>query len=61
MKKFLFFAIALVAGALAFTSCDKKVDSPLVGTWEYITDPAAPKRCTTVLSGPVRMRSTAIS
>lgn len=35
MKKILFFALALVAGALAFTSCDKnKVDSPLVGTWE---------------------------
>lgn len=35
MKKFFIFALALVAGALAFTSCDKnKVDSPLVGTWE---------------------------
>ena len=41
MKKFFIFAIALVFGALTFTSCDKnKVDSPLVGTWEYITDPA---------------------
>ena len=35
MKKILFFAFALVAGVMAFTSCDKnKVDSPLVGTWE---------------------------
>ena len=35
MRKFLFFALALVAGVLAFTSCDKKdkIDSPLVGTW----------------------------
>ena len=41
MRKFFIFAIALVFGALTFTSCDKnKVDSPLVGTWEYITDPA---------------------
>lgn len=43
MKKILFFAIALVAGALAFTSCDSKkdnIDSPLVGTWRYQTPPA---------------------
>ena len=33
MKKFFSFAIALVACALAFTSCEKKIDSPLVGTW----------------------------
>ena len=35
MKKFLFFAIALVTSALVFVACDKadKVDSPLVGTW----------------------------
>ena len=41
MKKILFFAMALVACALAFTSCDKnKVDSPVVGTWRYQTPPA---------------------
>ncbi len=35
MRKFLFFAFALVAGALAFTSCDNSNDpnNPLVGTW----------------------------
>lgn len=41
MKKFLFFALALVASVLAFVSCDKKdkqkdepaVSSPIVGTW----------------------------
>ena len=37
MKKILFFAFVLVAGALAFTSCDKKdgnnPNDPLVGTW----------------------------
>ena len=39
MKKFLFFAIALVAGVMTFTSCNKEgkneptVQSPLVGTW----------------------------
>ena len=35
MKKFLFFALALAAGVLAFTSCNKKetVESPIVGTW----------------------------
>ena len=37
MKKVLFFAIALVASALTFTSCEKdKIDSPLVGTWEQV-------------------------
>jgi len=41
MKKFLFFAIALVASALAFTSCDKKDKenvNPLVGTWTATVD-----------------------
>ena len=35
MKKILFFALALAAGVLAFTSCKKKdkIDSPIVGTW----------------------------
>ena len=33
MKKFSCFAIALVACALAFTSCETKIDSPLVGGW----------------------------
>ena len=35
MKKLLFFALALVAGVMAFTSCNKKetVESPIVGTW----------------------------
>lgn len=35
MKKFFSFAIALVASALAFTSCENeaKIDSPLVGGW----------------------------
>ena len=37
MKKILFFAMALVAGAMTFTSCEKdKIDSPLVGTWEQV-------------------------
>ena len=39
MRKFLFFAFALVAGVLAFTSCNKKdkdIDSPIVGTWSII-------------------------
>ena len=34
MKKILFFAIALIAGALAFTSCEKD-NNALVGTWEF--------------------------
>lgn len=40
MKKSLFFAIALVASVLAFTSCEKKdkVENPLVGTWKYSVD-----------------------
>ena len=40
MKKILFFAVVLVAGALAFTSCEKgnSADSPLVGTWQHIED-----------------------
>jgi len=34
MRKFLFLAIALVASALVFTSCEgNKIDSPVVGTW----------------------------
>lgn len=35
MKKYLFFAIVLAAGVMAFTSCNKKetVESPIVGTW----------------------------
>ena len=37
MKKFFIFAIALVASALTFTSCDKNnIDSPVVGTWAQI-------------------------
>lgn len=35
MKKYFFFAIALVACALAFTSCDTKIESPLVGGWNH--------------------------
>ena len=41
MKKFFYFAIALVACALAFTSCNQKIDSPLVGWWSagtYVVD-----------------------
>lgn len=38
MKKILFFAIALVAGALAFTSCNKKEVNPLIGTWTATVD-----------------------
>ena len=43
MKKILFFAFALVASVLAFTSCNKEdkneptVQNPLVGTWTYQT------------------------
>lgn len=33
MKKFFSFAIALVACALAFTSCEPKVNSPIVKSW----------------------------
>ena len=33
MKKIFSFAVALIACALAFTSCDPKIDSPLVGGW----------------------------
>ncbi|MBQ7531681.1 MAG: hypothetical protein IJT12_08225 [Paludibacteraceae bacterium] len=41
MKKSLFFAIALVASVLAFTSCDgNNAANPLQGTWVYQTDPA---------------------
>ena len=39
MKKFFIFAIALVASALAFTSCEgNKIDSPIVGTWAQIQE-----------------------
>ena len=39
MKKILFFAIALVASALAFTSCNgNNPNDPLVGTWKYIEE-----------------------
>jgi len=38
MKKILFFAIALVASALVFTSCEKNGASALVGTWSRDTE-----------------------
>jgi len=41
MKKILFFAFALVASVLAFTSCDPKDKenvNPLVGTWKASVD-----------------------
>lgn len=39
MRKYLFLAIALVVGVLAFTSCEgNKIDSPIVGTWEQIDE-----------------------
>lgn len=41
MKKYFYFAIALVVCALAFTSCNPKIDSPLVGWWSastYVVD-----------------------
>ena len=40
MRKYLFFAFALVASVLALTSCEKKdeVTNPLVGTWKYSVD-----------------------
>lgn len=45
MKKFLFFVMALVAGAMTFTSCEKdKIDSPLVGTWEQVETHYAPEK-----------------
>lgn len=42
MKKILFFALVLAAGMTVFTSCKKKdkIDSPIVGTWKYVTEPA---------------------
>ena len=49
MRKILFFALALVAGVLAFTSCKKDKNgaddpstssNPLCGTWRYKSDPA---------------------
>lgn len=33
MKKFFILAIALVASALVLTSCETKIDHPLVGNW----------------------------
>lgn len=39
MKKFFIFAIALVAGVLAFTSCNgNDASNPLVGTWKHIEE-----------------------
>ena len=38
MKKLFFFAFALVASALAFTSCNKENVNPLVGTWNAKVD-----------------------
>ena len=39
MKKVLFFAFALVASVLAFTSCNgNNPNDPLVGTWQHIED-----------------------
>ena len=39
MKKILFFAIALVASVLTFTSCNgNNPNDPLVGTWQHIED-----------------------
>ena len=39
MKKVLFFAFALVASVLAFTSCEgNNANNPLVGTWQHIED-----------------------
>ena len=39
MKKILFFAFALVAGVMAFTSCNgNNPNDPLVGTWQHIED-----------------------
>ena len=43
MKKSFSFAIALVATALALVSCEQKIDSPLVGSWNargtlYVAD-----------------------
>ena len=35
MKKFFSFAVALVACAMVFTSCEVKIDSPLVGSWNH--------------------------
>jgi hypothetical protein len=38
MRKFLFFALALVAGVLAFTSCENNGGNALVGTWSRDTE-----------------------
>lgn len=46
MKKF--FIFALVACALAFTSCEPKIDSPLVGSWNtrgYILEEGVVREC----------------
>jgi hypothetical protein len=37
MKKLFIFAMALVGGVVAFTSCEKGPSNPLVGTWTYQT------------------------
>ena len=46
MKKFFSLVIALVACALTFTSCQPKIDSPIVGGWNtrgvlVVVDPAS--------------------
>jgi len=39
MKKIIFFAFALVASVLAFTSCEgNKINSPIVGTWSQVSE-----------------------
>lgn len=35
MKKIFAFALALVACVMTFTSCEKKIESPLVGSWSH--------------------------
>ena len=38
MRKILFFALALVAGVLAFTACENNGGNALVGTWSRDTE-----------------------
>lgn len=38
MKKHLLFALALIAGALAFVSCEKDPADSLVGKWSFDTE-----------------------
>lgn len=38
MRKILFFAFALVAGVVAFTSCEKKNGNALIGKWSFDTE-----------------------